>query len=82
MLSKLVRHAAPTRGLAAQIHVRAITTEAQRLNASLQDVDPEVFGIIEQEKNRFRLIYSFVYMVVCSTGAAARQTISIANAPF
>jgi len=31
---------------------RAISVEAQRLNSSLQDMDPEVFKIIENEKDR------------------------------
>lgn len=31
---------------------RAIAVEAQRLNSSLQDIDPEVFKIIENEKDR------------------------------
>ena len=33
---------------------RAISVEAQRLNASLLDVDPEVANIIENEKDRQR----------------------------
>jgi len=38
--------------LAGFLSSRAISVEAQRLNAGLQDIDPEVFGIIENEKAR------------------------------
>merc|ERR1719261_1047376 len=33
---------------------RAISVEAQQLNSTLKEVDPEVFGIIESEKDRQR----------------------------
>jgi glycine hydroxymethyltransferase len=32
--------------------LRPLTVEAQRLNSALSDIDPEVFGIIEKEKDR------------------------------
>jgi glycine hydroxymethyltransferase len=38
--------------LAGFLTSRAISVEAQRLNSGLQDIDPEVFGIIENEKAR------------------------------
>jgi glycine hydroxymethyltransferase len=45
--------ARPTPG-AARIIGRGISVEAQRLNSDLKDVDPEVAGIIECEKDRQR----------------------------
>jgi len=45
--------ARPTPG-AARILGRGISVEAQRLNSDLKDVDPEVFSIIEREKDRQR----------------------------
>merc|ERR1719473_2171702 len=35
-------------------NARAIAVEAQQLNSGLREVDPEVFGIIEKEKERQR----------------------------
>mmetsp|Transcript_100115 Transcript_100115/g.321092 ORF Transcript_100115/g.321092 Transcript_100115/m.321092 type:complete len:487 (+) Transcript_100115:97-1557(+) len=39
---------------------RGIATEAMKLNVSLVDVDPEIFGIIEKEKDRQRRCLSLI----------------------
>eukprot|EP00933_Yihiella_yeosuensis_P066677 TRINITY_DN7104_c0_g1_i1.p1 TRINITY_DN7104_c0_g1~~TRINITY_DN7104_c0_g1_i1.p1 ORF type:complete len:488 (-),score=131.61 TRINITY_DN7104_c0_g1_i1:917-2380(-) len=43
-----------SRASAARFASRGITVEAMRLNVGLKDIDPEVYGIIEKEKDRQR----------------------------